>query len=207
MAYKLTTRFSTVNLHHFSGEIESLDDASGSVHSQKEPLQHAGQIHPNNIIFTLRSKSGALNQYQFCNANFDFRIGHYISILTSKKSHFHRLVINHNTQRVWYPNPNSAAKEFRMEKIFVLSLVISACLLAGFSIYFFGTKYFEHAHNSFFTILGALVLFLLCATLIVLRVLRQYCSRNLHERLLKPKLSIFALKIFEEQAEKISKIR
>lgn len=126
MEFKLTNGFRKVQLSCFSGEVQALEHPDQLNIHKNDPEQYADIKKGNNIRFELISKDGNCKSYQFHNADFDFREGHFISILTSEKTGFHRLVINHNTQRFWYPNkhPYSIAKEGLWEKFLILFSII-----------------------------------------------------------------------------------
>jgi len=208
MAFKIKHQLRSVVLHNFSGEIQDLEYPSHLSFPKKEQNQYGGTASPNNIKFSLKSENGALYQYSFYNANFDFRKGHFISILTSERSAYHRLVINHNTQRIWFPNKDghSISKEGLWERYLFLLVILCAYFLGISLIYFLimpYLKHFDYFSELFFASSLLLAVF-------IIPKLFQYLKRNrneyLYERKFKPQLKELGRNILKDKTDKITTI-
>jgi len=208
MAFKIKHHLRSVVLHNFSGEIQDLEYPSHLSFAKKERNQYGGTASPNNIKFCLKSENDELYQYAFYNASFDFRKGHFVSILTSEKSAYHRLVINHNTQRIWFPNKDghSISKEGLWEKYLFLLAILCFYTLGISLIYFLISPYLNH-YEYFLELFFASNLLL---AVFIIPKLFHYLKRNrneyLYERTFKPQLKELGRNILKEKTDKIARI-
>lgn len=209
MDFKLTNGFRKVRLQCFSGEVQALEYPAQLKFNKNEPDQYVDIKKYNNIRFKLQSENGELKNYQFYNADFDFREGHFISVLTSEKSGFHRLVINHNTQRFWYPNkhPDSIAKEGLWEKFWILISIICSCLLWGILLYFLILPHFENIIYFPFLFWGTSSIFLLFIIPKIYQYPKKSRNEYLFENKLKPQLKKIGIKILDMVEQKLIKIK
>jgi hypothetical protein len=209
MKFKVTNGFRKVNLQCFSGEVEDLEYPSQLNFNKNESLQYLDHKIQNNISFKLKSENGKLNCFQFYNADFDFREGHFISVLTSEKSGFHRLIINHNTQRFWYPNkhPYSIAKENLWEKYLVLISIICSFLLWVIILYFLILPQFENLIYFQFMYWGISSIFLF----FIVPKIYQFPKRSRNEYIfdckIKPQLKKIGNEILDMTKQNLIKIR
>ncbi|MGJ3236803.1 hypothetical protein [Marivirga sp.] len=209
MGFELKNGYRKVKLHCFSGEIEDLEYPIHLNFNKKEPLQYLDQKIQNNISFKLKSEKGELKYFQFYNATFDFREGHFVSVLTSEKSGFHRLLINHNTQRFWYPNKNpySIGKEGLWEKYLILISIFSSCVFWTILLYYLILPYLKnHVYVNFiFWGIGSLLL------IFIISKIYQFPKRSRNEYLynnkIKPQLKKIGTKILDMMKQKLNTIK
>lgn len=209
MKFKLTNGFRKVNLHCFSGEVEDLEYPIHLNFNKKEPIQYLDQKIQNNISFKLKSEKGEIKYFQFYNASFDFREGHLVSVLTSRKSGFHRLLINHNTQRLWYPNKHSysLAKESLWEKSLILFSIFCGCVFWAILLYYLILPYFRNHPYFDFIFWGVSSIFLIFTISKIYQFPKRSRNEYLYTNKIKPQLKKIGKEILDMMKQKVNTIK